>query len=569
VAFLVNHYRFLKSMKIKLSDNVSIDLDKAIESRILVQANSGGGKSYTLRRFIEQTFGKKQIIIIDPEGEFGNMRAKYDFVYVGQGGDAPAEPRSAALLARRLLETKANAIIDIYELGGQRGAFVKNFFEACVNMPKELWTDCFFILDEAHKFAPEKGQGESVALGAVIDMASLGRKRGYALIPATQRPAKLSKDVVAECNNKLIGRASLDLDRERSAKELGFRTKEDILSLRDLAPGEFYAFGPAISNQIVKTFIGDVSVKPPKRGTGRSVKIAPPTAKVKAILAQLADLPHEAEEEAKTIAEFKAKLTLANREIAELKRNPVKENVTKEVTKIVEKPVLTDKQIKALSKIFDRIEKEANRHGNAMALLWGNFNEIGKAVADAMYAIAEFKEPTVPLMHIPVPVSPTTVKSEFIPLKQPTDDSFGKGEMAVLNAIAQIPEGITNEHLAILTGYKTTSRRVYTNNLARAGYIEKRGDTLIATQQGVMALGSSFVRLPEGPELRQHFLSTLPEGERKIFSIINQSGQATRQEIEEQTQYKTTSIRVYTNKLVARKAIVKEGDSYRLHGKLV
>lgn len=58
-------------MKIKLSDDgkVTLDLDKAIESRVLIQANSGGGKSYTGRRFIEQTFGHKQLIIIDPESD--------------------------------------------------------------------------------------------------------------------------------------------------------------------------------------------------------------------------------------------------------------------------------------------------------------------------------------------------------------------------------------------------------------------------------------------------------------------------------------------------------------------
>lgn len=306
--------------KITLGKGVYADLDKLIESRLLVQANSGGGKSYSLRRFIEQTFGKKQIIIIDPEGEFGNLRSAYDFVYIGQGGDAPAEPRSAALLARRLMETKANAIIDIYELGSKRSEFVKNFMDAMVNMPKELWTDCFVILDEAHKFAPEKGQGESIALSSVIDMASLGRKRGYCLVPATQRPSKLSKDVVAECNNKLIGRASLDIDRKRSAEELGFHTKDEILSLRNLLPGEFYAFGPAISPEVIRVHIGDVDVKPPKRGTGRSIKIAPPTAKVKAILKQLSDLPQEAEKEARTVAELKTALASSKAEIARITR---------------------------------------------------------------------------------------------------------------------------------------------------------------------------------------------------------------------------------------------------------
>src|SRR3954471_2956510 len=103
-------------MKIKLNGTVSIDLDKLIETRMLIQANSGGGKSWAIRRIIEQVFGHVQIIVIDPEGEFSNLRSKYDFVYVGNGGDAETTPRSAGLLATRLLELKASAIIDLYEL---------------------------------------------------------------------------------------------------------------------------------------------------------------------------------------------------------------------------------------------------------------------------------------------------------------------------------------------------------------------------------------------------------------------------------------------------------------------
>jgi DNA helicase HerA-like ATPase len=176
-----------------------------------------------------------------------------------------------------------------------------------VNAPKELWPinfgGCLVFLDEADLFAPEKRESE--ALSAVIDMAGRGRKRGYCLIPATRRPAQLNKDVSAECNNKLIGRASLDIDRKRSAEELGFTTKEQILSLRNLEPGKFYTFGPAISREVVKTVIGDVHVKPPKSGMG--VKATPPpTEKVRKILSRLADLPAEAIEEARTSAELKA-----------------------------------------------------------------------------------------------------------------------------------------------------------------------------------------------------------------------------------------------------------------------
>src|ERR1035437_2980962 len=94
---------------IKLNAETKVDLPKLIESRLVIQANSGGGKSWATRRLIEESFGHVQVIVIDPEGEFGNMRGEYDFVYAGKGGDAPVESRSAALLAIRLLELKASA----------------------------------------------------------------------------------------------------------------------------------------------------------------------------------------------------------------------------------------------------------------------------------------------------------------------------------------------------------------------------------------------------------------------------------------------------------------------------
>src|SRR5581483_11250763 len=140
---------------IALNNQIHINLPKLIESRALIQANSGGGKSWAIRRIIEQAFGKVQIIVLDPEGEFTNVREKYDFVYCGKGGDAPVDRRSASLLAHRLLELKASAIVDLYELPPQeRKNFVRVFIDAMVNAPKELWPinygGCLLILDEAH-----------------------------------------------------------------------------------------------------------------------------------------------------------------------------------------------------------------------------------------------------------------------------------------------------------------------------------------------------------------------------------------------------------------------------------
>jgi uncharacterized protein len=178
------------SQTINLSSDTVIDLPRLIDSSLLVQANSGGGKSWLLRRLLEQSHGKVQQIVIDLEGEFSTLREKYDYVLAGRGGDTAVNPRSAGLLARKLIELNVSAIIDLYELHHhERKHFVKLFLESMINAPKELWHPVMVVIDEAHVFAPEKGQSE--AMDAVIDLATRGRKRGYCAVLATQRLSKL------------------------------------------------------------------------------------------------------------------------------------------------------------------------------------------------------------------------------------------------------------------------------------------------------------------------------------------------------------------------------------------
>ena len=88
-----------------LAQDLAGDLDVLVDTRLLVQANSGGGKSWALRRLLEQTHGRVQHLVIDPEGEFATLRERFDYVLAArQGGDTAADPRAARLLAERLLE---------------------------------------------------------------------------------------------------------------------------------------------------------------------------------------------------------------------------------------------------------------------------------------------------------------------------------------------------------------------------------------------------------------------------------------------------------------------------------
>jgi DNA helicase HerA-like ATPase len=138
----------------------------------------GGGKSWALRRILEQTASSVQQLVIDPEGEFSTLRKKFDYVIAApRDGDALATPATASLLARRLLESGSSAILDIYDLKAhERIAFVRTFLDALVNAPKALWHPVLVALDEAHVYAPQSTRDESS--GAVIDIATRDRKRG-------------------------------------------------------------------------------------------------------------------------------------------------------------------------------------------------------------------------------------------------------------------------------------------------------------------------------------------------------------------------------------------------------
>jgi hypothetical protein len=385
-------------VKISLGGKIDIDLSRLVASRMLLQANSGGGKSWTLRRILEQSHGRIQQIVIDPEDEFYTLREKFDYILVRHdGGDCVPELRSADLLARRLLELGVSAIISIYELSPRdRREFVRRFLESLVNAPKNLWHPALVVVDEAHEYCPEQGKkqkGDAVA-DAVIDLMAKGRKRGFCGILATQRLSKLNKDAAAEANNKLIGRASIDVDRKRAGEELGFASKEDVLSLRQLAAGEFFAFGPAISSDVVRFKVGNVETTHPKAGTG-AVPIAPPKTKVKSILAQLADLPQEAEQERASVADLQSKVRELTASLKQAQREhpapaPKIETKTKEIF------VLKDGQLKRAEDLIEQSRNAEKIIRDAANMLEQWVASVSKVVAPIAEAIAETRSASPP-----------------------------------------------------------------------------------------------------------------------------------------------------------------------------
>jgi len=333
--------------------NVSIDIPALLRSRLLVEANSGGGKSFLLRRIAEQAFGKVQTILIDPEGEFASLREKYAYVLAGEGGETPADVRAAGLLAQRLLELRVSAVCDLYEAfrksPSQRRAWVAAFLEALIDAPKSLWHPLLVIVDESHKFCPQEmpraGSSQERAdimrcKEAMISLATTGRKRAFCAIWATQRLAKLDKDASAELLNRLVGLTFEDVDIDRAVDLLSVSKEEKHefrRGLRVLEPGNFYAIGRAITTERLLVQVGSVETTHPEIGGKLSMAPPPTPDKIKALLPQLADLPQEAEARERTVAEMK-------REIADLRRQ-LRKTATPTVGKIQKQTVVDQSAI--------------------------------------------------------------------------------------------------------------------------------------------------------------------------------------------------------------------------------
>ncbi|WP_019831711.1 ATP-binding protein [Sphingomonas sp. PR090111-T3T-6A] len=237
-----------------------MDLEELLATRLLVQGNSGSGKSHLLRRLLEGSAPWVQQVIVDPEGDFVTLSDRYGHVVVDGGAHSENELKRLAL---RIREQRVSVVLTLESLdveGQMRAAatFIGTLFDA----PREHWFPALVVVDEAQLFAPAvagevSDEVRRLSLGAMTNLMCRGRKRGMAGVIATQRLAKLAKNVAAEASNFLMGRTFLDIDMARAADLLGLERRQ-AEQFRDLARGHFIALGPAVSRRPLAIKIGAV-----------------------------------------------------------------------------------------------------------------------------------------------------------------------------------------------------------------------------------------------------------------------------------------------------------------------
>ncbi|MBB3174879.1 hypothetical protein FHR90_002726 [Endobacter medicaginis] len=269
---------------------VPLDLEELLATRLLVQGNSGSGKSHLLRRLMEQSAPFVQQAVIDPEGDFVSLAERFGHLVIDAASQSEAQLHAAGLLMR---EHRVSVILDLEGLDAdgqmrRAAAFLDGMFDA----PREQWYPVLVVVDEAQLFAPAvagevSDEARRLSLGAMANLMSRGRKRGLAGVIATQRLAKLAKNVAAEASNFLMGRTFLDIDMARAADLLGLERRQAEM-FRDLARGDFIALGPALSRRPIRVRIG--AVETASRGSG-PVLTPPPAIAAESVRALILAAP--------------------------------------------------------------------------------------------------------------------------------------------------------------------------------------------------------------------------------------------------------------------------------------
>jgi uncharacterized protein len=239
-------------------ESASLDLEELLATRLLVQGNSGSGKSHLLRRLLEQSVPWVQQAVIDPEGDFATLAEQYGHLVI----DAEEHTeRGLQVAAERARAHRVSTILNLEGLDAENqmrraAAFLGGLFDVA----RDHWYPMLVVVDEAQLFAPAvagevSDEARKLSLAAMTNLMCRGRKRGLAGLIATQRLAKLAKNVAAEAANFLMGRTFLDIDMARAADLLGMeRRQADVF--RDLERGQFMALGSALSRRPMNVRIG-------------------------------------------------------------------------------------------------------------------------------------------------------------------------------------------------------------------------------------------------------------------------------------------------------------------------
>ncbi|HWO88151.1 MAG TPA: hypothetical protein VNL98_03255 [Gemmatimonadales bacterium] len=561
-----------------------LPLETATET-VLIVGKRGSGKSSTATRFAEQLIDARvPVAVLDPVDVWWGLKAGADgrreggkevYVFGGRHADLPLEPTAGELMADVLVDHRINAVMVLREFSNREKAqFAAAFADRLYRRNTEVLQ---LIVEEAHELMPQQPfHGEEEMLGRMLRLQKLGRTSGIGMTSITQRPASLNKNATTQAEiliaHRLIGPQDVRAVEEWIRYHHQEGLKQQVLStLPELKTGEAWVWAPdfpekkPIGLQRVRILEPETfdSRRTPKPGEKR----AEPKQLAPVDLERLGEKMAATRERAKQEdpKHLRAEIARLRTEVARASQTRTPEPVTVTV------PIVDEAHLRRFEVAAERIREGVAALRDFAGDLYGRADEMKQAVERVLQDVTRangVRSPAAVRLRTKEAVASTAVRQRLrehpvtATTREGAVDSLevGRGEQAVLTAIAQYPDGVTREQLTVLTGYKRSSRDTYVQRLQQKSLVETRGGRIVATDQGLRVLGPNFEPLPTGSALLKYWLRRLPEGERKVLEVVASHWPAAvdREVISEATGYKRSSRDTYIQRLSARELVVSE-----------
>lgn len=549
---------------LKLGKNISFP-DEAITETFGILAARGAGKSNTAAVMAEEMYSAGlPFVVIDPVGSWWGLRSSktgsgpgIDIpMFGGKRGDVPLERTGGKLIADIVVDERLSCILDLTMFDSE--AAKKQFL---VDFARRLYQrneyPLHLFLEEADDYIPQRPmRDETHLLRAWENIVRRGRARGLGMTMITQRSASINKNVLTQVQTLIAMRTTGPQDRKAIEEWVKYNDQSrDILkTLSGLADGEAWVWSP----QFLKT---TKRVQFRRRHTFDSGSTPKMAAKGKTATLADVDVSKLREQMAETIKraeEYDPKIL--KRRIAALEKQVRKSPEVDELMLLRTEVDARNAEFKKLAAILDKADTTIMNAVSKLRDLASDLTSIDLDVPKPVPLTAG--QASAPVIRPPVH-TPRRSNGTGTPV------TLGRGEHKVLIAIAQHESGVDREQVTILTGYKTSTRNAYLQRLQVAGLVDV-GPPIVATQAGIDALPTDFEPLPTGEDLRDYWLSRLPQGERAVFlSLIEAHPHGvSRDQISVDTGYKTSTRNAYIQRLQTRKLVNIRGSEITAHDQL-
>jgi len=576
--------------KLELAPGLSLPAAEVACEVMASLGNRGGGKTNGSVLIVEQLLDASvPVVVLDYVGIWFGLRLRPDGrtpsayaipVIGGRHGDIALQAHSGAVVAEALASRASSAVLDLSMLSkADRCRFATDFAETYFRSKKKHPGPVQLVLEEAQRFVPQTmWKGQERMLGAFEEIAEVGRNFGIGMMLISQRPQKISKDVLNLADTVFAYRTIGTHERKALAewvKEKGAVDRADLADeLPSLTTGTAVVWCPSrriygrYQIQMKSTY--DAGATP--LTTRSAVETRPlDLAQLEAAMGQAA-----AEARAADPRELQVRLRKCEEErdraVAARKKWEERAVVLQSELDAARRTVVSEVKLDVVPRKMMKMLEDA------VAELKSAWSALGKSMT-RLDEIAHSSEALVPEKTSGERLSESKSRREWTRLPHRArsrevsdseasdlaDQRLSTGAQRVLIALAQHPEGLEREQLTVLTGYKRSSRDTFLQQLRSAGLARQAGTKLVATDEGVDRLGDSFVPLPTGEKLREYWRERISRGECAVLDIAVAAhpDEVSKDYISEATPYKRSSRDTFLQKLRARGLVTTSSNMVR------